>query len=83
MNAETNYLKVIGVFMNVLIFYASYGGGHLSAANALRQYIEKNYGFQNDKKLMFIYNAETINENEVKVVEYFFSPNPNIVVNEI
>ena len=43
MNAETNYLKVIGVFMNVLIFYASYGGGHLSAANALRQYIEKNY----------------------------------------
>ena len=29
--------------MNVLIFYASYGGGHLSAANALRQYIEKNY----------------------------------------
>ena len=29
--------------MIVLIFYASYGGGHLSAANAVRQYIEKNY----------------------------------------
>lgn len=29
--------------MNILIFYASYGGGHLSAANAIRQYIEKNY----------------------------------------
>ena len=35
--------------MNVLIFYASYGGGHLSAANALRQYIEKNYPEYNVK----------------------------------
>lgn len=49
MNAEINYLKVIGVSMNVLIFYASYGGGHLSAANALRQYIEKNYPEYNVK----------------------------------
>ena len=27
----------------ILIFYASYGGGHLSAANSLKQYIESNY----------------------------------------
>ena len=26
----------------VLIFYASYGGGHLSAANSIKQYIEEN-----------------------------------------
>lgn len=28
---------------NILIFYGSYGGGHLSAAKAIRSYIEKNY----------------------------------------
>lgn len=27
----------------ILIFYASYGGGHLSAANSIKQYIESNY----------------------------------------
>jgi processive 1,2-diacylglycerol beta-glucosyltransferase len=27
----------------VLIFYASYGGGHLSAAKSIKQYLEKNY----------------------------------------
>ena len=27
----------------VLIFYASYGGGHLSAANAINDYIKTNY----------------------------------------
>lgn len=29
--------------MKILIFYASYGGGHLSAARSIRQYIEQNY----------------------------------------
>lgn len=29
--------------MNILIFYASYGGGHFSAASAVMQYIKKNY----------------------------------------
>ena len=29
--------------MKVLIFYASYGGGHLSAANAIKEEIERNY----------------------------------------
>lgn len=27
----------------ILIFYASFGGGHLSAANSIKQYIETNY----------------------------------------
>ena len=27
----------------ILIFYASYGGGHLSAANSIKQYIDDNY----------------------------------------
>ena len=29
--------------MKILIFYASYGGGHLSAANSIKSYIESNY----------------------------------------
>ena len=27
----------------ILIFYASYGGGHLSAANSIKQYIDEHY----------------------------------------
>ena len=27
----------------ILVFYGSYGGGHLSAAKAVKAYIEKNY----------------------------------------
>ena len=27
----------------VLIFYASYGGGHLSAAKSIKKHIEENY----------------------------------------
>ena len=27
----------------ILIFYASYGGGHLSAANSIKQYIDDNF----------------------------------------
>ncbi|MCI9178078.1 MAG: hypothetical protein HFJ28_05965 [Clostridia bacterium] len=28
---------------NIIIFYASYGGGHLSAAKSIKQYLEENY----------------------------------------
>ena len=31
----------------VLILYAKYGGGHLSAANAIKSYIENNYSYKN------------------------------------
>ena len=27
----------------VIIFYASYGGGHLSAAKSIKQHIDENY----------------------------------------
>ena len=27
----------------VIVFYASYGGGHLSAARSIKEYIENNY----------------------------------------
>ena len=33
--------------MKVLIFYASYGGGHLSAAKSIEDYIKKNYTNEN------------------------------------
>lgn len=32
-----------GMFMNILIFYASYGGGHLNAAKSIHEYIVKHY----------------------------------------
>ncbi len=32
-----------GIFMNILIFYASYGGGHLNAAKSIYEYILKHY----------------------------------------
>ena len=35
---------MIGDYMKkILIFYASYGGGHLSAAKSIKQYIDDNY----------------------------------------
>ena len=40
--------------------------------DVLKQYIEKNYGFQNDKELLFLFNGSKINQNELKVVENYF-----------
>ena len=31
------------LYMRVIIFYASYGGGHLSAANSIKQYLVEHY----------------------------------------
>ena len=36
----------------ILIFYASYGGGHLSAANAIKQYIDANYAGEYETNLI-------------------------------
>lgn len=36
----------------ILIFYASYGGGHLSAANAIKQYIDSTYEQDYETKLI-------------------------------
>ena len=39
------------IFMKkILIFYASYGGGHLSAAKSIKQYIDENYHCYFEKK---------------------------------
>ena len=34
----------------ILILYAKYGGGHLSAANSISSYIEEHYLFSTDVK---------------------------------
>lgn len=43
----------------ILIFYGSYGGGHLSAANSIREYIEKNY---EDTEILMVDCIEYINK---------------------
>ena len=53
----------------ILILYGSYGGGHKSAANAIKQYIENNY---KDKKVEMIDCIEYINKviNKVSTEAY-------------
>ena len=86
MNNESQIEKINITFKNIrgmrTVIIAKYG---TQVKDVLKQYIEKNYGFQNNKKLIFVYNAKRINENEVEVVEEYFSiyPNPTITVNEI
>lgn len=48
----------------VLIFYAAYGGGHLSAAKSIKQYIEENY---NDMQIEMIDCVKYINKALDKV----------------
>lgn len=50
--------------MNILLFYASYGSGHLSAASAIEQYIKEHY--PNDKTLKIDY-VEYINRSINKI----------------
>ena len=49
---------------NILIFYGSYGGGHLSAAKSIRSYIKENYS---DCKVTMIDCIEYINKYVNKV----------------
>ena len=49
---------------NILIFYGSYGGGHLSAAKSIKAYIENNYS---DYKVNMIDCIEYINKYVNKV----------------
>ena len=37
------YLERKNIMKKILIFYASYGGGHLSAANSIKQCIDDNF----------------------------------------
>ena len=50
--------------MNILLFYASYGSGHLSAATAIEQYIRENYP---DAKTLKIDCVEYINKSINKI----------------
>ena len=50
--------------MNILLFYASYGSGHLSAATAIEQYIRENYP---DAKTLKIDCVEYINRSINKI----------------
>ena len=51
----------------ILIFYGSYGGGHLSAARSIKEYIENNY---KDSELLMVdcmeYISKTINKVTTK-----------------
>ena len=47
----------------ILIFYASYGGGHLSAANSIKQYIDENFdGFDTELVDCMLYVNKSINK---------------------
>lgn len=50
--------------MNILLFYASYGSGHLSAATAIEQYIKENYP---NAKTLKIDCVEYINKSINKI----------------
>ena len=51
----------------IILFYASYGGGHLSAAKNLKEYIEANYT-DCDVFLFFIQNQLLYNSFYCRVV---------------
>ena len=53
----------------VMIFYGSYGGGHLSAARSIKEYIENNY---TDTEVKMVDCVEYINKlvNKVTTTAY-------------
>ena len=53
----------------ILIFYASYGGGHLSAANSIKEYIEENY---NNTEIKLVDCMEYVNNviNKITTTAY-------------
>ena len=54
----------------ILIFYGSYGGGHLSAAKSIRDYIEKNYS---DSQVELVDCVEYVNKALNKVTTKAYS----------
>lgn len=54
----------------IMIFYGSYGGGHLSAARSIKEYIETNYA--NDVEIQMVDCIEYINKvvNKVTTTAY-------------
>ena len=45
----------------ILIFYGSYGGGHLSAAKAIKAYIEETYENKYEVEIVVLQNKITDN----------------------
>ena len=43
----------------VIVFYASYGGGHLSAARSIKEYIENNYNMAFYELVDYVQNVKT------------------------
>ncbi len=64
-----NRYKLKGDKMKVLIFYATYGGGHLSAANAIKEALQNNY---EDVEIEMIDCMEYVNKavNKLTVKAY-------------
>lgn len=56
---------------NILIFYASYGGGHLSAAKSIKEYIDTNY--KNECNTLLIDCIEYINTHLNKITTTAYS----------
>ena len=56
--------------MKILIFYASYGGGHLSAAKSIKQYIEANYPYN---EIQMIDCMKYINKGIDKLTTGFYN----------
>lgn len=50
--------------MKILVFYASYGGGHFSAASSIKQYIEEHY---NNAEVMLVDCVNYINKGIDKI----------------
>ena len=63
----------------ILIFYGSYGGGHLSAARSIKDYIEKNYS---DYEIKLVDCVEYVNKflNKLTTKAYTdFSKNARLI----
>lgn len=55
--------------MKILIFYAAYGGGHLSAAKSIKQYIDDNY---KDAETLLVDCIKYINKGLDKVTTFAY-----------
>ena len=60
----------------IMIFYGSYGGGHLSAAKAIKEYIEKNY---EDTDIQMIDCVEYVNKYLDKITTKAYSDMAKVV----
>ena len=62
----------------VLIFYASYGGGHLSAAKSIQKYITENYEDVEEYDNVFLDNT-VIRSDDMFDSEEFWTENGGII----